>query len=403
MIPPLPIAFLYWGRRGAMPRFSLDLAQAAAARPDIALHVSISYQNDLFARYVSLGDRLLPIDTFASASGVVRTLPAIPRRIGDIRRQLQERGVRVVVVLMPHLWTPLLAPLLKQDGIAYIVVAHDVAAHAGDITDIAYRWLLRDLRHADRILTLTRAVTDALVASGRASAQRIDTLFHPDFNYGGVPGLLRGGRSAGVGEEAQLRVLLFGRILRYKGLPLFVEALELLARRGLPVAAGVFGAGDLGAWGDRLRALGVEVVNRWIDEDEVASILARYDVMVLSHTSASQSGVIAAAFGAGMPVVATPVGGLSEQVECGKTGLLARRVDAEALADAIGRLVEDRGMLRSITDEIERRRAERSMTAFVDRIVAIARGIVEAPVSTLEPQKSAVAARRQPDPACSGQ
>jgi glycosyltransferase involved in cell wall biosynthesis len=372
MIRPLPIAFLYWGRRGAMPHFSLDLAQAAAARPDIDLHVSISYQNDLFARYAWLGDRLLPIDTFASAAGVVRTLPAIPRRIGDIQRRLQEHGVRVVVVLMPHVWTPLLAPRLKQAGMAYVVVAHDAAAHAGDITDIAYRWLLRDLRHADRILTLTRGVTDALVASGRAHDQRIDTLFHPDFNYGS-------GRAAVVGNEAQLRVLFFGRILRYKGLPLFVEALDLLARRGMRVAAGVFGAGDLGASGERLRTLGVEVVNRWIDEDEVASILARYDVMVLSHTSASQSGVVAAAFGAGMPVVATPVGGLPEQVEHEKTGLLARRVDAEALADSIGRLVDDRVMLRSIMDEIGRRRAERSMTAFADRIVAIARRTVEPP------------------------
>ena len=82
MIRPLSIAFLFWGRRGAMTRFSLDLAQAAAARPDIALHVSISYQNDLFARYAWLGDRLLPIDTFASTFGVVRTLAAIPAGLG---------------------------------------------------------------------------------------------------------------------------------------------------------------------------------------------------------------------------------------------------------------------------------------------------------------------------------
>ena len=266
----------------------------------------------------------------------------------------------------------------------------------GDITDIAYRWLLRDLRHADRILTLTRSVTDALISSGRASAQRIDTLFHPDFNYGR-------GRSAAAGNEAQLRVLFFGRILRYKGLPLFVEALDLLARRGMPVAAGVFGAGDLGACGDRLRALGVEVVNRWIADDEVASILARYDVMALSHTSASQSGVVAAALGAGMPVVATPVGGLAEQVEHGKTGLIAQRVDAEALADSIGRLAHDRVMLRSIIDEIERRRAERSMTAFADRIVAQSRAARSSRVSssTANPNASKRAPSRsvrlQPD------
>ncbi len=371
MMRSLPIAFLYWGRRGALPRFTLDLAQAAAARPDLDLYVSISYQNDLFARYAWLGDRLLPVDTFASAGGVARTVPAIPRRVGDIRRRLQERGVRVVVVLMPHLWTPLLAPQLKQAGIVYIVIAHDAAAHAGDITGIANRWLLRDLRHADRIVTLSPAVTHMLVASGRVRDRRIDTLFHPDLDYGS-------GRSALVHNDAQLRILFFGRILRYKGLPLFIEALELLARRGTRVAAGIFGAGDLGGSGERLRALGVEVANRWIEEAEVPSILARYDVMVLAHTSASQSGVAAAALGAGMPIVATPVGGLVDQVEHEKTGLLARRIDAEALAEAIARLVRDRALLHSMIDEIGRRRAQRSMAAFVDRIVPIARRAAKA-------------------------
>jgi glycosyltransferase involved in cell wall biosynthesis len=367
---PFPIAFLYWGRRGALPRFTLDLSQAVIARPDTDIHISISYQNELFAHYAWLGDRLLPIDTFDSAAGVVRTAPAIPGRIADIRRQLQQRDIRAVVVLMPHLWTPLLAPQLNRAGIAYIPVVHDATAHAGDITGIANRWLLRYLNHADRIVTLSREVTRALVASGRAPDERIDTLFHPDLSYGSI-------RSAELDDEAPLRILFFGRILRYKGLPLFLDAIDLLARRGMRVAAGVFGAGDLGNSGKRLRALGVEVANRWIDDGEVPSILARYDVMVLSHTSASQSGVAAAALGAGMPVVTTPVGGLVDQIEHEKTGLIARRVDAEALAEAIGRLAQNRVMLRSMIDEIRRRRGQRSMAAFVDQIVPLARRAAE--------------------------
>jgi glycosyltransferase involved in cell wall biosynthesis len=361
----LPVAFLYWGRRGALPRFTLDLAQAALGRPDLDLHVSISYQNELFADHAWLRDRLLPIDTFHSAAGVVRTAPAVPRRLRDIRRRLEEREIQVVVVLMPHLWTPQLAPQLKRAGIAYIPVVHDHAAHAGDKTGIANWWLLRDLRHADRIVTLSPFVTRALVASGRASEALIDTLFLPDMSYGG-------GQPARGDDAAPLRILFFGRILRYKGLPLFIEAIDLLTCRGTRVKAGVFGAGDLANSGERLRALGVEVANRWIDDREISSILARYDVMVLSHTEASQSGVAVAALGAGMPIVATPVGGLVDQVEHEKTGLVARGVDAAALADAIGRLAQDRSLLRAMVDEIGRRRAQRSMSAFLDRLIPIA-------------------------------
>jgi glycosyltransferase involved in cell wall biosynthesis len=372
----LPVAFLYWGRRGALPRLTLDLARAALGRPDLDLHLSISYQNELFADHVWLDDRLLPIDTFRSAAGALRAAPAVPHRLRDLRRRLQERGVRVAVALMPHLWTPLLAPELKRAGIAYIPVVHDAAAHAGDTTGIANWWLLRNLHRADRIVTLSPFLTRALVSSGRAPDALIDTLFLPDLNYGG-------GRPAPADDAAPLRILFFGRILRYKGLPLFVDAIDLLARRGTRVEAGVFGAGDLAECGERLRALGAEVANRWIDDGEIASILARYDVMVLSHIEASQSGVAAAALGAGMPVVATPVGGLVDQVEHEKTGLLAGRADAAALADAIERLAQDRSLLRAMVDEIARRRGERSMSAFLDRMMPIAQraaqGIAAAP------------------------
>ena len=71
MARPFPIAFLYWGRYGALPRFTLDLAEAASGRPDIDLTVSISLQNELFAHYAWLGDRRLPIDTFDSVAGFI--------------------------------------------------------------------------------------------------------------------------------------------------------------------------------------------------------------------------------------------------------------------------------------------------------------------------------------------
>jgi glycosyltransferase involved in cell wall biosynthesis len=213
-------------------------------------------------------------------------------------------------------------------------------------------------------------VARALVASGRVPDQRIDTLFHPDLHY-------CTGRPLATDDRAPLRILFFGRILPYKGLPLFAEALELLARRGVPVTAAVYGVGDLGVSFKRLRALGVKIENRWIGDGEVSTILAQYDVMVLSHTSASQSGVAAAALGAGLPVVATPVGGIVDQIDHERTGLLAARIDAEALADAIERLAKDRAMLRALRDQIRCRRNERSMAAFLDRLIPITRRAAE--------------------------
>ena len=99
-------------------------------------------------------------------------------------------------------------------------------------------------------------------------------------------------------------------------------------------------------------------------------ILARYHRPVLSHTDASQSGVAAAAFGAGLPVVAMPVGGLIEQVVDGVTGLLASRADAPALADATKRLLLDPTLYRAVCTNIARTREQRSMATFVKDCVS---------------------------------
>jgi glycosyltransferase involved in cell wall biosynthesis len=77
----------------------------------------------------------------------------------------------------------------------------------------------------------------------------------------------------------------------------------------------VIGRGPESAPLDALRRLpGVSVENRWVPEEEVATLLAWADALVLSHTEASQSGVAAAAVAAGRWVVVTRVGGLPEQV-----------------------------------------------------------------------------------------
>ena len=53
---------------------------------------------------------------------------------------------------------------------------------------------------------------------------------------------------------------------------------------------------------------------------------------------------IAAAYGVPLPVVATPVGGLVEQMIDGETGVLARSVSAEDFAAALRRLIETPGL-----------------------------------------------------------
>ena len=102
------------------------------------------------------------------------------------------------------------------------------------------------------------------------------------------------------------------------------------------------GSGDIKPHAPRLEGLeGVRLTNRWMDDAEIGPALAATDIMVLPYVEASQSGVAAAAASAGMPTIATPVGGLAEQIRHEETGLIAKSVTPEGLASAIRRLLDD--------------------------------------------------------------
>jgi glycosyltransferase involved in cell wall biosynthesis len=79
----------------------------------------------------------------------------------------------------------------------------------------------------------------------------------------------------------------------------------------------------------------LEVVDRYISEQETAEYFTRADVVVLPYRSASGTGVIPLAYRYGKPVIATHAGGLPECVVEGVSGRLVRPGDPAALADVI--------------------------------------------------------------------
>jgi len=74
---------------------------------------------------------------------------------------------------------------------------------------------------------------------------------------------------------------------------------------------------------------------------DVPRLLAAADLFLLTSLSEGIPVTLIEAMGAGLPVVATRVGGVPEVVVEGQTGLLADASDAEALAAAVRKLLTD--------------------------------------------------------------
>lgn len=77
------------------------------------------------------------------------------------------------------------------------------------------------------------------------------------------------------------------------------------------------------------------------EREDVAELLAGSHLFVLASRSEGMPLSVLEAMAAGLPVVASRVGGLPELVVEGETGFLVPPGDPSALADAIGRLLDD--------------------------------------------------------------
>jgi glycosyltransferase involved in cell wall biosynthesis len=326
--------------------------------------VVVSRQNEIYNQIRNSGPNIVKVDTFDSVLGAIWHLP----RIFSIRRKIchliRTRGITRVVILMSHIWTPFLARAVRSCGAQYLVIVHDAVPHPGDISASVHWWLIRDALKADKVITLSKHVAGELIKRYPRLQSRVEILFHPLLGAAGSSDQSVQGRP--------LKFLFFGRLLQYKGLPLFVEACEILRREQLPFEFSVIGEGNLDYLRTRLEATGAEIVNRWIGEGEISTIMARHDVVVVSSTEASQSGVITVAFAAGRPVIATPVGGMSEQVDNGRTGILAESVSGEAIAQAMRRLILDPALLATLANGARELQDNLSMARFLTALDGIA-------------------------------
>jgi glycosyltransferase involved in cell wall biosynthesis len=145
-------------------------------------------------------------------------------------------------------------------------------------------------------------------------------------------------------QQDERNGLFFGRISRYKGLPTLLDAAPLVRERVPGVSftgAGQTLANMDGVCDGHLDP-SVRLLNKYVENRELAELFAQASVVALPYTDATQSGVMLNAYGFGKPVVATDVGGLPEYVRDGESGMLVPPNDPQALADALVQVLTDK-------------------------------------------------------------
>lgn len=180
-------------------------------------------------------------------------------------------------------------------------------------------------------------------------------------------------RRLGFGED-EVVVIFFGLIRPYKGLDVLIEALNLInleKRRIRPLIVGEFYV-EPNTILSKIKKTHLpyfEVVNRFVDDREAAMYLYASDLMVLPYKSASQSGVLSNALNFNLPVIASDLPGLAEQVKHGSTGYLFEPGDfiglAKYLCDAA-----NHAKITEMRHQVTRLRSDLSWDRFARELIA---------------------------------
>lgn len=137
-------------------------------------------------------------------------------------------------------------------------------------------------------------------------------------------------------------IAFLGLIGQRRGTDVLIEALAMLARRNVPFRAVIAGNGAVEEAIAQAKAL--NIIDRldfpgWIGEAEADAVLNAADIFVLPSRAENQPVSILEAMARGVPVVATRVGAIPEQIDDGTSGLLVNPGEAEPLAEALERLI----------------------------------------------------------------
>ncbi|MDQ3990691.1 MAG: glycosyltransferase [Actinomycetota bacterium] len=293
----------------------------------------------------------------------------ITLRDGELRGPLERLGVRVVHSpvrgrMDPR--TPIwLRSVLRRDPFDLVhahhprvaILARIVAGRAGppllytehNVLESYHpitRWLNALTYRANaRVTTVSGAVLRSVRGHVRYPAARLSVI--PNGIDTGRPLLPRAEARAALGfEESDLLVGTVANLRPQKGLDVLVRALATVAADFPGLRAVVLGRDD--GEGERLRdlagALGVSDRVRWEGyRRDARELLPALDLYVVASRAEGSSLAILEAMDAGLPVVATAVGGNPEAVSHGTTGLIVRPERPPELAAAMRTLLADPG------------------------------------------------------------
>ena len=235
-------------------------------------------------------------------------------------------------------------------------IPYTFSVHARDVflekADLRY-----GIRHAGAVAACTQAATDrARELAPPELRSRVCLVRH------GLPAdeIARFEAAAKSAARGSSTVLMIGRLVEKKGVPVLLRAIAQLRKEGCGIDCVILGDGPERAaierLVDELHLRDLVKLPGWATPDGVRDWMARAALLAVPSIVAGDGdrdglpNVILEAAAARLPVVGAAAGGIGEFVTDESTGLLVPPGDAAALAAAIKRLADDERLRSTLAE-----------------------------------------------------
>lgn len=339
------IAGTAWPMRGGIAQFNALLYKYLSAGHEVKIYsFSKQYPEFLFPGKTQFESG--SVSPFPPGKNVISINSINP--INWIINGFRLAGEKADLVIF-RFWLPFFAPayftisfltkLFSKPQI--LAICDNVIPHEKRFGDRTFTKLF--FSQVDKFIVMSKAVGADLKQFNRSKPYKL--IPHPVYNIFGEK-VDRTEALKFILENLKLKfepsdkiLLFFGFIRKYKGLEYLIESMKRLKTENIKLIV----AGEFYEEEEKLRNSvltnelqdNVFFISDYLPDEKIKYLFSACDLVILPYISATQSGIIQAAYNFDKPVIATDVGGLSEVIIDNKTGYIVQPENGDAISDAV--------------------------------------------------------------------
>lgn len=339
------ILVIFLGTHNAGPVYAYEMTKGLAQNGAIISAIVSSYAVNISAWRALPLKKLVEVPTYRSKTEfLLETCKFLFYRRNQLKNFFPEEHFDALYAPFFAAWNHWVIKSFSDIPLVYTV--HDPVLHSNEskFNQLINRFVAKDIKAADKVVILSSAFRKYVSEQYKKRDEDILVLPHGTFETYKEMGHNQTEASEWYRNHPDsINFLFFGRIEYYKGLDLLIEAYAALEKKySKRVSLLIAGKGDFSPYHDAFKQLkSAKLLNYMIPDENVMSLFhGRNVITVLPYRDATQSGVINLAAQSSSLIISTNVGGLPEQLDYGKAGILAEPT-AQGLLDAMNEVTEN--------------------------------------------------------------